>query len=117
MEQTCTTIDEYIKGFPAEIQERLYEMYHIIKEVTPEATREKMSWGMPTFHLNGNLVHFAGCKSHTGLYPGASGIENFKHRFENLKYSKGAVQFSHKTPLPKALIQEIVSFRVLENRK
>jgi uncharacterized protein YdhG (YjbR/CyaY superfamily) len=117
MEQSKKTIEAYIKGFPVEIQERLNEMYYIIKEVTPEEVTEKISWGMPTFYLKGNLVHFAGFNNHTGFYPGASGIESFKSQFVNLKFSKGAVQFAHKNPLPKALIQEIVRFRVKENTR
>jgi len=108
-------IHEYIKEFPAEIQKRLIELYNIIKEAVPEETTEKISWGMPTFYLNGNLVHFAGYKNHIGFYPGASGIENFKDNFEGMKYSKGAVQFNHDKPLPKKMIQEIIKFRVNEN--
>lgn len=108
-------IKEYIEDFPVEIQEKLNQMYNIIKEAVPTETIEKISWRMPTFYLNGNLVHFAGHKNHIGFYPGASGIENFKDNFEGLKYSKGAVQFNYDKPLPKSLIQKIVKFRVKEN--
>lgn len=111
-------IKEYIEQFPDEIQKKLTEMYNIIKEVVPEETIEKISWQMPTFYLNGNLVHFAGFKNHVGLYPGASGIENFTKKFDEhgLKYSKGALQLKHVNALPKELIQEIVKFRVKENK-
>lgn len=109
-------VDEHISQFPAEVQVKLNEMRNIIKEVVPEETTEKISWRMPTFYLNGNLVHFAGFKNHIGFFPGAEGIEKFKDKFSGYTYSKGGVQFKYKDPLPKELIQDIVMFRIKENK-
>lgn len=111
------TIDEYIKQFPEEIQDKLNEIRGIIKEVVPEGTTEKISWAMPTFYLYGNLVHFAAFKNHLGFFPGADGIENFKDKFNGLNYSKGGVQFLYSDQLPKKLIQDIVKYRIEENIK
>ncbi|QOX63143.1 hypothetical protein FRZ06_07185 [Anoxybacterium hadale] len=110
------TVDEYILQFAPEIQEKLQQLRKTILEAAPEAI-EKISWQMPTFTLNGNLVHFAAHKNHIGLYPGPSGIEAFQGRFGSCKSSKGAVQFPIKDPLPLDLISEIVRFRALENTK
>ncbi|MCX8074623.1 MAG: DUF1801 domain-containing protein [Clostridia bacterium] len=110
-------IDEYIKDFPEEIQVKLHEIRDIIREVLPEETTEKISWQMPTFYLNGNLVHFAGFKNHIGFFPGSEGIEKFKDKFGGLQFSKGGVQFNYDKPLPKKLIQEIVEYRVKQNIK
>ncbi|ABX41906.1 iron chaperone [Lachnoclostridium phytofermentans] len=107
-------IDQYILQYPLELQHKLQEIRNIIKEAAPEAT-EKISWRMPTFYLNGNLVHFALHKAHIGFYPGAEGVEQFKHKLGDYKYSKGAIQFPLSKPLPKELITEIVKFRVVEN--
>lgn len=109
-------VDEYIKQFPEELQERLQEIRLVIKEAAPMAS-EKISWKMPTFYLKGNLVHFAMQKSHIGFYPGASGVENFEDQLSEYKHSKGAIQFPLSKPLPKELITEIVAFRVKENEK
>lgn len=109
-------IDQYILQFPEELQLKLQEIRNVIKEAAPEAT-EKISWRMPTFYLNGNLVHFALHKTHIGFYPGPSGVENFKHKLDGYKNSKGAIQFPLSKPLPKELITEIVKFRVTENKK
>lgn len=108
------TIDEYISLFSPEVQKILQELRSVIKEAAPDA-QVKISWQMPTFFLHGNLVHFAAQKKHIGLYPGASGIENFKHQFAEYKYSKGAVQFPIHKPIPFELVREIVKFRVKEN--
>jgi uncharacterized protein YdhG (YjbR/CyaY superfamily) len=72
---------------------------------------------MPTFFLNGNLVHFAGYAKHIGFYPTPSGIEAFKKDLLKYKYSKGSVQFSIDEQLPVELIKKIVQFRVKENMK
>lgn len=111
-----TSIDEYIVQFSPEVQEKLQTLRNVIKEKAPEA-EEKMSWQMPTFAWHGNLVHFAAHKKHIGFYPGASGIEVFQSKLAEYKTSKGAVQFPLDKPIPYDLIREIVSFRVVENRK
>lgn len=107
-------IDDYINSFPEEIQNILIKIRTSIKEIVPEAT-EKISYGIPTFYLNGNLVHFAAYKNHIGFYPGVSGIEKFLKEISNYKNSKGAVQFPLREDLPIDLIKKIVAFRVNEN--
>lgn len=115
-EQTISTIDEYIAAFPAGVQKKLQEMRAAIKAAAPKAS-EKISYQMPTFVLNGNLVHFAAFKNHLGFYPVPTGIDKFKKELAAYKTSKGAVQFPLDKPLPLALIRRIVKFRVAENLK
>jgi uncharacterized protein YdhG (YjbR/CyaY superfamily) len=107
-------IDQYILKYSEELQLKLQEIRNIIREAAPEAT-EKISWQMPTFYLNGNLVHFAMHKTHIGFYPGPS-VESFKDKLGEYKNSKGAIQFPLSKPLPKELITDIVKFRVAENK-
>jgi uncharacterized protein YdhG (YjbR/CyaY superfamily) len=111
-----SSIDEYIGSFPSDLQKKLIEIRRIIKKNAPDAT-ERISYRMPTFYLNGNLVHFAGYSKHIGFYPTPNGIEAFKGEFKDYKYSKGAVQFPLDEPLPVDLIKRIVRFRVAENTK
>jgi uncharacterized protein YdhG (YjbR/CyaY superfamily) len=108
------SIDEYIASFPVDVQKRLQEIRAAIKSVAPQAT-EKISYQMPTFYLNGNLVHFAAFKNHIGFYPVPSGIEAFKKELSKYAQGKGSVQFPLDQPLPLALIKKIVKFRVGEN--
>ncbi|WP_033165161.1 DUF1801 domain-containing protein [Clostridium sp. KNHs205] len=112
--QDFTTIDEYIRLYPAEVQEKLTALRELIHSAAPEAT-EAISWRMPTFRLHGNLVHFAVFKKHIGFYPGESGIRVFEDRMKDYKSSKGAVQFPLDKPLPLNLVEEIVLYRVKEN--
>ncbi|HKH90957.1 MAG TPA: DUF1801 domain-containing protein, partial [Gemmatimonadaceae bacterium] len=110
---TITTIDEYIDGFPVDVQSRLRELRATIRRAAPMAT-EKIAYRMPTFYLDGNLVHFAAFQNHIGFYPAPRGIEAFRDALSNYKGAKGSVQFPHDEPLPLALIAKIVEFRVGE---
>jgi uncharacterized protein YdhG (YjbR/CyaY superfamily) len=108
------SIDDYSRDFPKEIRKKLTEMRKAIQKQAPQAT-EKISYQIPTFYLNGNLVHFAGYEKHIGFYPTSSGISAFKGELSEYKHAKGSVQFPLEDSLPIALIREIVKFRVKEN--
>jgi uncharacterized protein YdhG (YjbR/CyaY superfamily) len=110
------TIDEYIKKFPSEVQKLLEEMRETIHAAAPEAA-EVISYGIPTFKLNGNLVHFGGFKDHIGFFPTSSGIAAFKKELAGYNVSKGTVQFPLEQPIPYGLVKKIVKFRVKENLK
>lgn len=114
--EPITTIDAYISSQEKNKQAGLQKMRAIIKKLIPDA-EEGISYQMPVFKLNGNLVYFAASKNHFGFYPTAKPIEVFKKQIEEkgYQYSKGAIQFPIDKPLPIKLIQEIVKFRVKDN--
>jgi uncharacterized protein YdhG (YjbR/CyaY superfamily) len=111
---TAQNIDEYIAGFPAEVQEILQKIRSLIRAAAPQA-QEAMNYSIPTFTLNGNLVHFAAFDKHIGFYPTPSGIEHFKHEIAIYKSAKGSVQFPLNQPMPYDLIRRMVEFRVQES--
>lgn len=111
---TAKDIDEYIAGFPKDVQEILEKIRKTVRQAAPEA-EETISYQIPTFTLKGNLVHFAAFKKHIGLYPTSSGIEKFKNELSAYKGAKGSVQFPLDKPIPYDLIRGIVTFRVKEN--
>ena len=108
------TIDEYIAMFPAEQQAVLQQIRTTIKKAAPEAS-EKIGYGIPTFFLKGNLVHFAGFKNHYGFYPGPDAIKRFEPEFSVYEQSKGAVRFPMDKPVPLDLIRRVTELRVREN--
>lgn len=109
-----TTIDEYISSFPKNIQKMLGDVRSVIRKVAPDSV-EAISYGIPTFKLNGNLVHFAAFKNHIGFYPTPNGIEEFEKELSVYKQGKGSVQFPVDKPLPLDLISKIVKYRVKKN--
>ena len=114
MDLSIMTIDDYIKGYPKEMQKLLSQMRKTIQKAAPKAD-EAMKYGIPTFVLEGNLVHFGAAKNHIGFYPGSSGITYFKKKLTKYKTSKGTVQFPLDQPLPLDLVTEIVKYRIKEN--
>jgi len=108
-------IDDYIAGFPREVQASLRKLRGIISKAAPDAA-EMIKYRMPTFVLNENLVHFAAFRKHIGFYPTSSAIQAFGAELENYKSAKGSVQFPLDKPVPFALIERMVAFRVREVR-
>jgi uncharacterized protein YdhG (YjbR/CyaY superfamily) len=113
-EATPKNIDEYIANFPKDVQDVLQNIRATIQKAAPDA-EEAISYGMPTFKLKGNLVHFAAHKKHIGFYPGSTGIEKFKMELSDYDGSKGTVRFPLDEPIPYDSITKIVTFRVKEN--
>ncbi len=109
-----TTIDEYIAGFPPDVQPLLEKVRAAIRKAAPHAT-EAISYQMPTFKLQGNLIHFAGYNHHIGLYPGSRPIEVFRDELSKYKTSKGTVQLPLDKPIPAGLIGKITKFCVKRN--
>lgn len=109
-----STFDEYFAGFEKDVAIKLMEMRNTISHAAPKA-KEVISYAIPTYVLNGNLVHFAAFKNHIGFYPGPSGIEAFKNELSGYKQAKGSVQFPLNEPLPLETIFRIVKFREAEN--
>jgi uncharacterized protein YdhG (YjbR/CyaY superfamily) len=110
----AATIEEYIAGFPKDIQEILERLRVTIRKAAPEA-EETINYAIPTFTLNGNLVHFAAFKSHVGFYPAPSGIKAFEKELSVYEGAKGSIKFPLDKPLPLSLVSKIVKFRVKEN--
>lgn len=111
---TTTDVDKYIAGFPEKVQQLLQKMRATIKKAAP-AAEEVISYGIPTFTLKGNLVHYAAYKNHIGFYPAPSGIEAYKKELSVYEGAKGSIKFPIEKPMPFALISKIVKFRVKEN--
>ena len=112
--EETTTIDEYIRRFPPDIREILQHLRKIVLTTAPGA-EEMIRYGIPTFRLNGNLVHFAAYRNHIGFYPAPSGIEAFRDELAPYIHGKGTIRFPIHEPIPYDLVRRIVEFRVQEN--
>lgn len=110
------TIDEYIALFPEAIQGMLNQLRDTIRAAAPQA-EEKISYRMPTFAQQGNLVHFAVFKEHIGFYPTPSGIQEFKDELSQYEGTKGSIHFPLHGPLPLEFVSKVVKFRLEENLK
>lgn len=112
---TRGSIDEYIARFPPETQKILKELRTLVR-ATARGVTERISYGIPTFDLNGqSVVYFAAWKKHIGFYPVTGGVAKaFKDEIKAYKRGKGSLQFPLDDPMPKDLIRKIAKFRVKE---
>jgi uncharacterized protein YdhG (YjbR/CyaY superfamily) len=111
----ATTIDEYISGFPRDIQRLLKQVRSTIRKAAP-AAQETISYRVPAFMFEGSLVYFAAFKNHIGFFPTSSGITHFKNELSAYESAKGSVRFPLDQPIPLDLITKITRFRVKENQ-
>lgn len=111
------SIENYIQSFPDNTQEVLLQLYACIKQHLPAEVDEVISYGIPTFKLNGTyVVYFAGFAKHVSLFPAPVEDPNFIKEFTNYKTGKGTIQFSLTDPLPEKLIQKIVEHLLKQNK-
>jgi uncharacterized protein YdhG (YjbR/CyaY superfamily) len=107
-------VDKHIAAASPEARRILQELRAIVRAAAPEAT-ERISYGVPTFDLNGHhLVHFGGYAKHVSFYPTASGIEAFRQELGSYVTGRGTVQFPLDRPLPADLVRRVVESRVRE---
>jgi uncharacterized protein YdhG (YjbR/CyaY superfamily) len=107
-------VDDYIASFSPEVQSILEEIRLTIRKAAPGA-RETISYKIPTFKLNGVLVHFAAFKNHIGLYPPVRGDAKLVKAISRYAGEKGNLQFPLDQPIPYGLIEKIVKLRVKQN--
>lgn len=107
-------IDDYIAGFPPDVQAILQEVRGTIREAAP-AAEETISYQMPTFKLAGKyLVYFAAYKKHISLYPAPLGIAEFEEELAVYGSGKGTLKFSLDKPIPYELITNVVNYWLRE---
>lgn len=108
-------IDEYIAGFPPDVQEILQAVRMTIRKAAPDAG-EKISYQIPTFTLHGTyLVYFAAFKKHLGVYPAPFDAEELKEELSAYRSGRGTVRFPLDKPIPLDLITRIVEYRAKQN--
>lgn len=106
-------VEAYIDGFPEDIRLKLQEIRRLGLELVPGGI-EKLSYGMPSFHLRKPVFYYAGFKGHIGFYPTASGIAQFEDQLVTYAHSKGAIRLRIDEDLPMDLLRRIIAYKVKE---
>ncbi|MBS7333819.1 MAG: DUF1801 domain-containing protein [Weeksellaceae bacterium] len=118
MANVFSTIEEYIDTFEGDKKNILHSLSNFIQNLVPEA-KPTINYKMPTYKLNGNLIHFAMFKNHVGIYPGEDMIELYKDDLKNYKTSKGTIQIQLDQEIPFDTLQKIILHKVeiLKNKE
>lgn len=113
---TARDIDDYIAGFPPDVQEVLHKVRATIRAAAPQAM-EKISYQMPAFFQDGVLAYFGGFKQHIGFYPPVRGDAKLVRDAAPYAGEKGNLRFPLDQPIPYDLIRRIVEARLAAKKK
>ena len=109
------SVDEYIAGFPPEVQERLEAVRATLHAAVPGMT-EGIRYAIPYVAKDGLwLVHFAGWKHHIGMYPIPVMDGPMEDELAPLRSTKDTIKLMHKKPLPLDLVGRLMA--VLADRR
>lgn len=109
MENHKQIIEEYLLKQTLQVQAKLMPIHVYFLQKFPQAT-QKIAYGIPTYYVTNNILHFSVYKNHIGFYPGTEAIEKFKHKFENCHFSKGTIQIPHDIPFPTQALKELIDY-------
>lgn len=104
-----TSVDEYVAGFPPEVQVILTQVRAALRRSLPDA-EERIRYGMAAFMLGGRYgLHFAGWKEHVGLYPVPALPADLEREVAPYRTTKDTVRFRYRDPIPYDLIERIAA--------
>lgn len=108
-------VDDYLANVPEDKRAMLEKVRAAIKAAAPKAT-ETLTYGVPTYKLNGSLVSFGAAKDHCALYVmNGTSLASFTDELKDYSLAKGTIRFTADKPLPATLIKKIVKARVAED--
>jgi len=112
---TDERVDAYLATLPHEHREALQRVRELVARMVPGAV-ETISYGMPTFKLNGRfLISYAGWKAHCSVYPISDTVlEAHADALQGYERTKGSLHFTREQPLPDAVLEDLVRARVAE---
>jgi uncharacterized protein YdhG (YjbR/CyaY superfamily) len=111
------SIDAYLASRPADQRKALERLRRQVAQLVPDAI-ETISYGMPTFKLGGrSLLWYAGWKAHCSIYPLTdSFLAAHGDALKGYRRTRGSLHFMPDNPLPKPLLEELVSARLADLR-
>lgn len=108
------TIDDYIAGFPPDVQAILRRIRRVVRDAAPDS-HEIISYRMPAFRQHGVLLYFAAFKAHIGFYPPVRGDARLEKALAPYAGEKGNLRFPFDEPIPYALIERIAKLRAKQD--
>jgi uncharacterized protein YdhG (YjbR/CyaY superfamily) len=118
MAQHFSTVDEYIKTFPEDIQKILEELRQTIREELPDEAEEVISYNIPTFKLHGNyVIYFSAWKDHISLYPIPRADKALQEEMTPYMSGKGTLKFPLGKPISQSLVKKITKGLIESNRE
>lgn len=108
-------VDTVIARFPTEQAAALQGTREAILHVLPGAA-EGISWGMPTFRIDGDIVmSLMGFREHNSLFPGSAvASQRLVQELADYTITKGTIHFDRDRPFPLPLLKKVLRVRIDE---
>lgn len=111
------TVDDYINGFPEDVQKTLQKVRATIRKAAPDA-EEKMSYGVVGYMQWGMLVFFGAFKNHCSLFAIKKDlIKKYAKELAKLEIANTTIHFSPTNPFPSKLLTALVKDRLAQNKE
>src|SRR3954470_19074982 len=105
---TAVTVDEYVAALPDDVAAIVERLRGLVHAAVPDAG-EKISYGMPTFTLDGlPLVHVAAWKHHIALYPLPAMDADLARDVPRSKGTKAPLRLPLGRPIPYELVERVL---------
>lgn len=109
MSTKVTSVDDYIAGFPSDVQITLQRLRETLAASIP-VSAETIRYGMPAVMSNGRyVVHYAGWKQHIGLYPIPPLQPTLEAEIAPYRSTKDTMRLPLRSPLPYELIGRLAT--------
>jgi len=107
-------IDAYLEALPDDVRSALERARSIVRETAPEST-ERVSYGIPIFRLQRDLVGISAQKNHCSLHSMSTSLMSaMAAELEGFQVSGATIHFTPEQPLPRELVEKIVRERIRE---
>jgi uncharacterized protein YdhG (YjbR/CyaY superfamily) len=111
-------VDEYLRGVEEPKRSTLAQLRQTILDVVPEA-EQVISYRVPAFRVGGAIVAgFAAFKDHLAYLPfSGSVLAQLSDELEGYAMTKSSLHFPIDRPLPRTLVEKLISVRLAEAGK
>ena len=106
-------VDDYFNSLDASTRAAFEHIRDLVMEIVPEA-EQGTSYGMATLtYKRKPLLAFLAAKHHLSIFPFSSQVvDAVRDRLAAFELSKGTIRFTAATPLPDAVVRDIVRHRI-----
>lgn len=108
-------VDDYFNSLDASTRAAFEHVRDLVMEIVPDA-EQGTSYGMATLkHNHKPLLAFLAAKHHLSIFPFSSQVvDAVRDRLAAFELSRGTIRFTAATPLPDAVVRDIVRHRIQE---
>ena len=111
----CKDVDAYLADVKPDFRTALQGLRALIRDMAPDAV-EVISYGVPSYKLNGPLVSFGAAAKHCAFYGMSPKVlDTFADKLKGFSTSPGTIRFTPEHLIPEKTLRAIIAARMAEN--